>query len=56
MSFVVDERYWKEIADFLAVSKGPIVLHISDTATWQYPFLQKLLAAVKPDRIIHTGD
>ena len=56
MSFVVEERYWKEIADFLADSNGPVLLHISDTATWQYRFLQKLLATVKPNRIIHTGD
>lgn len=36
--------------------KGRKLLHIGDTYSKHYPFLKKLIAKVKPDVIIHTGD
>lgn len=37
-------------------SKGPTVLHISDTPRSFYPELKRLLDVLKPSVIIHTGD
>lgn len=46
----------KELVEFLAQAKGPILAHISDTQTSAYPFVRELLAFVKPALTIHTGD
>lgn len=35
---------------------GPRVLHIGDTNSYFYGYYKKLIEAVKPDVIIHTGD
>lgn len=37
-------------------SAGPLVLHISDTLSKDYPWLDALCKAARPDYIIHTGD
>ncbi len=56
MRFNIADRYWNEVAKFVKEAKGPVVLHISDTATCQYDALRRFLAVVRPARIIHTGD
>lgn len=41
---------------FLADSRGPRILHISDTDTSLYPMAEELIRLVRPDLLIHTGD
>lgn len=44
------------LPDSVKNMSGERILHISDTPTSFYPSLRKLLKALKPDYIIHTGD
>lgn len=44
------------IDEALQQLRGPTVLHISDTPRSFYPKLSRILAILKPDYIIHTGD
>lgn len=36
--------------------QGIKVLHISDTASYTYPYIEKMIERIKPNIIIHTGD
>lgn len=45
-----------ELPKWLDGVKGERVLHIGDTESQSYPFFRALIAAVRPDTIIHTGD
>ncbi len=40
----------------IAKEKGTKLLHISDTQSYVYPYIEKMLEVIKPDIIIHTGD
>lgn len=40
----------------IAKEKGTKLVHISDTQSYVYPYIEKMLEAIKPDIIIHTGD
>lgn len=44
------------IPPVLLKSKGPRILHISDTPTQIYPFIYKIIERLNPAVIIHTGD
>lgn len=35
---------------------GKRILHISDTYSWHYPYYRKLIAQIRPDVILHTGN
>ncbi|MBO5747230.1 MAG: metallophosphoesterase [Clostridia bacterium] len=48
--------HFSRAAVFREKARGAVILHISDTATWQYASLSELLSIVRPDLIIHTGD
>ena len=53
------EKYMAEDADIWALAskeQGTKILHISDTASYTYPYVAKMIEAVKPNIIIHTGD
>ncbi len=53
------EEEWNdtfEVPEEIQNIKGLKVLHIGDTYSNFYPFFRKLIATVKPDVIIHTGD
>ena len=57
MSFsLTDHPQWASLLSFIQQAEGPLILHISDTETGSYPFVEKLIAAVKPALILHTGD
>lgn len=45
-----------EVPDEILTSKSIKLLHISDTHSESYCFYEELIAKVKPDIIIHTGD
>jgi predicted phosphodiesterase len=40
----------------LAAEGGPILLHLSDTPSQIYPELRRVIAALRPAYIVHTGD
>ncbi|SMP66428.1 metallophosphoesterase [Anoxynatronum buryatiense] len=40
----------------LAATRGPLILHMSDTPAEIYPFLYQLVTLIKPAHILHTGD
>jgi predicted phosphodiesterase len=40
----------------IAKEKGTKLLHISDTSSFVYPYVKKMIDIIKPDIIIHTGD
>lgn len=48
--------YLDQIKTFTQSKKGALILCVSDTETSQYPALGALLAEVRPNHIIHTGD
>ena len=49
MSFsLTDHPQWASLLSFIQQAEGPLILHISDTETASYPFVEKLIAAVKP--------
>lgn len=53
------ERYIAEDApiwEAASMEQGTRILHISDTASYTYPYVQKMLDTIKPHIIIHTGD
>ncbi len=53
------DRWWKPdipLPEELKDIKGPILLHIGDTPSAYYPYYFKLIEAVKPDILLHTGD
>lgn len=39
-----------------ATEGGPVLLHLSDTPSQIYPELRRVIAAVRPTYIVHTGD
>lgn len=45
-----------QIPDGVNELSRPIILHFSDSCSWIYPYFRALIAKVKPDIIIHTGD
>lgn len=45
-----------EEARLFAAEGGPILLHLSDTPSQIYPELRRVIAAVRPTYIVHTGD
>lgn len=45
-----------EEALLFAAEGGPILLHLSDTPSQIYPELRRVIAAVRPAYIVHTGD
>ena len=51
----IDARV-RDVRAFMASASGPFILHLSDTATDQYPLAQALLEAVRPRLAVHTGD
>ena len=52
------KEYEQEIVlpEGIAEIRGKKVLHIGDTFSRWYPYYRKLIAMVKPDIILHTGD
>lgn len=55
----------KRITDFLRPvplprrvrdRKEEKILHIGDIPSWGYPYIKRLIRAVKPDVLVHTGD
>ena len=44
------------LPEWLSNVMGKKILHIGDTESWRYGFYRKLIALIKPDVIIHTGD
>ena len=44
------------IFEEIAKEKGTKILHISDTQSYVYPYVEKMIEVVKPNIIIHTGD
>ena len=44
------------IFEEIAKEKGTKLLHISDTQSYTYPYVKKMIEVIKPDIIIHTGD
>lgn len=40
----------------LADTKGPLLLHISDTPQEIYPYIIKFVQMLQPSYIVHTGD
>lgn len=40
----------------LAAEGGPLLLHLSDTPSQIYPELRRVIAALRPAYIVHTGD
>ena len=55
---LMNSSYEEEIdlPDWLSDLNGRKILHIGDTESWRYGFYRKLIALIKPDVIIHTGD
>ena len=49
-------RYDVTLPEWLKDVKGPVLLHIGDTPSQYYPYFFKLIEAVKPDILLHTGD
>ena len=45
-----------ELPEGIDSINGTKILHIGDTYSKHYPYFKKLIAEVKPDVIIHTGD
>ncbi len=45
-----------ELPEWLGHTEGKTILHIGDTEYYRYSFYRRLIKAVKPDIIIHTGD
>ena len=45
-----------ELPEGIDSIRGTKILHIGDTYSKHYPYFKKLIAEVKPDIIIHTGD
>lgn len=41
---------------FQKEAKGPLILHISDTATKDYPLAAQLIKEIRPALLLHTGD
>ena len=59
IDFKTIQDYMKDdesIFDEIAKEKGTKLLHISDTTSFSYPYIKRLVNKVKPDIIIHTGD
>ena len=52
------KAYTEEIIlpEWLSQVEGKRVLHIGDTESQSYPFFRSLIAAARPNIIIHTGD
>ncbi|NLY66820.1 MAG: metallophosphoesterase [Tissierellia bacterium] len=42
--------------ELLEESRGPILMHISDTPKGVYSYIFRIASILKPDYIIHTGD
>jgi len=40
----------------LATRTGPLLVHISDTPHAIYPYIYRLIEALKPEYLVHTGD
>lgn len=56
----MDSRIFNDALDmaqtFMQTAKRPLIFHVSDTETAQYPMLKALLDVIKPELLIHTGD
>ena len=53
------EKYMEEDAKIWTLAskeQGTKILHISDTASYTYPYVEKMIEIIKPHVIIHTGD
>ena len=53
------DKYMEEdicVLNSVIKEQGVKVLHISDTASYTYPYVEKMIEKIKPDIIIHTGD
>jgi len=58
-----DAAYWEKewegefsLPEGIDSIQGTKILHIGDTYSKLYPFYRKLIAELKPDIILHTGD
>lgn len=45
-----------ELPERVKSSDEKKILHIGDIPVWGYPYIKRLIRAVKPDVLIHTGD
>ncbi|SDY79660.1 metallophosphoesterase [Tindallia californiensis] len=55
-AFICGLAHQPYVPGALRRSEGPFILHISDTPVQIYEFVFKVIKAIKPAVIIHTGD
>ena len=55
---IMSAEYTEPIAlpEWATSGKARRLLHISDTASWHYPYYRRLIELVRPRVLIHTGD